>query len=407
MSLNRESFQTLLANAFLVQESGIDARSLSAFVKIQRLIGTGDCGVAEAMNLVADHARAVADATGVAIALLEADQLVCRAGSGSASAEIGRHVTAILSISARNVRTEILRVENAETDSRIEAEICRQFGATSLLMLPIYREGVVAGVLEVIFSAQHTFKDREVRAYRLLAGLVEDAMVRAARATKSAEELPKSVPQAVEEIASQLEKFHSSETLTPVVSPEPWVRAACAAAGGGSPPTSGASKAAVLDATPEKSVFLSEVWRKGTAAAAAAALVIIGWATYLHHAASTDAGTVTVTESANPSGPPALSTDSKPLATLPSKTSPARMISLKGLPGFKRKRIAPNEVDYFAEDVTMRVFSPRRENPTAERWIRQVKYGNDVTVRYFASEPTGRSSASTDQTVERSTTVSK
>src|SRR4029077_11077268 len=133
-----------------------------------------------AMHLIADRVRDVANATGVAIGLLRGDQLVYCAGSGSAASYIGRHVMAALSVStAAKTSREILRVDNAETDARIEAAICRQFGAKSLLILLIYQNHAVAGVLEAFFSEAHSFQDGEVRAYQLMAGLVGEAMSQA------------------------------------------------------------------------------------------------------------------------------------------------------------------------------------------------------------------------------------
>ena len=68
-SLDRESFQELLASAFTVQESGMDAQSLSALLELEKSIATGEPEVDRAMHLVAHRARNVANATGIAIAL--------------------------------------------------------------------------------------------------------------------------------------------------------------------------------------------------------------------------------------------------------------------------------------------------------------------------------------------------
>ena len=72
---------------------------------------------------------------------------------------------------------KILRVEDAQTDTRIEAAVCRQFGANSLLILAIVRENGIAGVLEILFSEAHSFQDPELRTYRLMVGLIEQAIV--------------------------------------------------------------------------------------------------------------------------------------------------------------------------------------------------------------------------------------
>ena len=66
----------------------MDSQSLSAIVEVQRLIAKGELDVDGAMHLIVDCARNVANATGVAIGLLKGDQLVYRAGSGSAATYI-------------------------------------------------------------------------------------------------------------------------------------------------------------------------------------------------------------------------------------------------------------------------------------------------------------------------------
>ncbi len=91
------------------------------------------------------------------------------------ASNVGRQLTAVLSALGPIARTEILRVEDAQTDSRIEAEICRQFDALALLLIPIYRDRAMIGVLEVFFDEPHTFDEREVRSYHLMASLVGDA----------------------------------------------------------------------------------------------------------------------------------------------------------------------------------------------------------------------------------------
>jgi len=405
-SLDRESFEMFLSNAFLVQESGIDAPYLAAFVKIQRSIASGECGVDETMRQVADHVREVANATGVAIALMESDQLVYRVGSGSAAERVGRHVTAVLSTSAGNVRKEILRVENANTDTRIEAEICRQFGGTSLLMLPIYREHVVAGVLEVIFSTEHAFQDREVRAYRLLAGLIEEAMGRALGRVSADKQLPAAIPQAVEQIAAQVETSYRTDNALPAaIEPEPWVRNACAAAAGTSPGQSSAAQQKAEAIQNYASTVLAEHWRKATAATAVGALVIAVWFAYTHRIAATSGGSMTV--SSTPVGQQIVPVPAKPLPSDVSYPRTAHPTAHdESLPGFTRKRVGPNEVDYLADDVTMRVFTPIHQAAQEQRWGRQVRFGNDVTVRYFANGPAARLE-STGEQPDHSSSVSK
>jgi hypothetical protein len=183
---DRETLQQLLANAFAVQESHIDPHSLTAIMQIQSLLSSGKLDVDSVMAHIVDSAGRVANASGVAVALLKRDRLTYRAGTGSSESLIGRQVTASLTVSPdTKTNGEILRVESAQTDTRIEADICRQFGANALLMVPIYLDGALAGILDVRFNEPHAFEVPEVRAYHLMAEQIEAALFHAAQFERS------------------------------------------------------------------------------------------------------------------------------------------------------------------------------------------------------------------------------
>jgi putative methionine-R-sulfoxide reductase with GAF domain len=212
-SLGRQAFQQLLANAFAVQESQIAPQSLADIMEVQRSIARGKLDLDGAMRHIVESARNVANASGVAIGLLNGGRLTYRAGTGTSAAYIGEHVTASLTVSAyTRTSREILRVENAHTDTRIEADICRQFGANALLILPIYHNQALAGVLDILFTEAHIFQDREVRTYRLMAEQIEAAMLQVAQpdaVTNFSGELP-TIPAPFEPIPSEMDDIVSS-----------------------------------------------------------------------------------------------------------------------------------------------------------------------------------------------------
>jgi hypothetical protein len=55
-------------------------------------------------------------------------------------------------------------------------------------------------------------------------------------------------------------------------------------------------------------------------------------------------------------------------------------------PAFRRVQVGPNEVDYIAEDVTIRHFTPTRATRRVQLAYKEVHIGADVTIRYFASK---------------------
>lgn len=54
-------------------------------------------------------------------------------------------------------------------------------------------------------------------------------------------------------------------------------------------------------------------------------------------------------------------------------------------PAFRRVRVGPNEVDDIAEDVTIRHFTPTLAPTRVQVGYKEVHFGTDVTIRYFAS----------------------
>lgn len=73
---------------------------------------------------------------------------------------------------------------------------------------------------------------------------------------------------------------------------------------------------------------------------------------------------------------------------------------------FRRIRIGQNEVDYIAEDVTIRVFKHNPDASPMRTAYKQVNFGKDVTVRYISPKPTVRPVANTAQPEDSSSPVS-
>ena len=404
-SPDRDAFQQLLANAFAVQESQINSRSLSAVMEVQRLVTRGKLDIDGAMHRIVESARDVAGATGVAVGLLQGGKLTYKAASGSTESYLGRQVTASLTVSAdiRNGR-EILRVEDAQTDPRIEAAICRQFGAESLLILPIYQAHTLAGVLQVLFNDPHSFQDCEVRTYRLMTRQIEAAMSQSAQdksPKKLTDELPakaladehiapqKHVPSS---LAASLRRLPTRDFVSRPY--EAWAAAMAAPI---------LKRKAVL-ATKHSDLSKIASWplrRRNLAKAwVATALGLACWLAYSSRrpvsplASSTRPTSTTLgqqtsskTEEALPEKPAAaLQPASTALTALKEATFPGR--------GFRRVRRGKNEVDYIGEDVTVRYFTygpTPQPRPAGKNRVQFI--GDDVTVRYFPSSAAAKSTA--------------
>ena len=427
-NLDPESFQNLLADAYVVQESGIDTRSLSAVLELQGLMAESELDVDRAMPLMAERARNVAQATGVAIAILQGDQLVYRAGSGSSAAYVGRRVTAILSVSRHTKsKAEILRVENAQRDGRIEAAICRQFGAESLLILPVYDNRNLVGVLEVIFSDAHSFQEQEVRTYRVMASLLGEVIGRAAQpqTQKAATEAPAiqpvlasiapkpgipkmEPPRVVQQTAPAPQSGFSilgltSELVSLTRDPLESLRSVTARLTA-NPTLRRAYRSAIASISsirlpevrlPKRHALdraLSVVTKQAVHVpyykrwVAVTVLVLAAWVAFRDHRPAPAAPTSAVATAkavAQPSpSPSAASTAVPPKASaIPAlAVVPGAAVAAKP----RWVRVGNDELDYVGQDVTVRYFGVKPAAQLAPAQSRTKKIGSDVTVRYFS-----------------------
>jgi len=377
-SLDPESFEAFLANAFEVQQSGLDPQSLYAVLGVQRFIATPEFNADRALHLIAGCALKISNASGIAIALLESNQLVYRAGSGSAAIQVGRHVPAVLAARSE-MQAEILRVENAQNDYRVQADICKQFGAMSLLILPIYKKQVIAGVLQVHFNEAHVFLDREVRAYRLMAGLVEEVMSRNLQQSTTEAPAPSVVPAIENNPVPQPVLIEDDERPT---QPAPALFQFYAAPGENRVWFN--TELARQFGQKVNRLFTTSIWPLAAAVTAVPLLAVAIQIAHHHHSVPSKVSTTyssrpdTSTQNVSPS--PANAGGQTPDVGTKRTMTPSS--------GFRRVQVGPNEVDYIADDVTIRHFTNSPARPQTRITDRQVDLGDDVTIRYFSNKST-------------------
>jgi len=384
-TLDPESFQEILASAFAVQQSLVDVQVPSAMLMVRHLIEAGKIDVNGAMHLIAGRARKVANATGVAIGLLKGDQLVYRAGSGSAATYTGRHVTATLSVSAKTEpRGEILRVEDAETDAGIGGAICRQFGAKSLLILAIYHEQVLGGVLQVFFNEAHAFQDGEVRAYQSMASVVGEVMTHA-----TIVEPKKSVALELSTTPAPMRTFPTNSG-SPANSYAIWQAGGAAIAESEKLPSSRARPAAAMVTYRAKCVPLQIRMRKvAERAAVVTVLATASWIAYTYRRPALPLRVVAGQRSSTvrqqvPLVPTELGSAKKGTSTLRPGFVPMKNVRKAARSTPRRVRAGDDETDFISDDVTVHSFTPKRSLQQVRVGDYDVEYiSEDVTVRHF------------------------
>jgi len=374
----------------------MDRQSLSSIVELQRAVREGQMGEQGAMQLIAERARAVAYASGVAIGLLNRDHLFYAAGTGTATSYVGMRVKATLSVSRMSdTRAEILRVENAEVDQRIEAAVCRQFRAKSLLILPVFRGQALAGVLHVIFDEPHVFEDQEMRTYRILSGLLSEALFQSVspEQQKAASTRMSAARALIEQKVTTERRPTVDEIRTEAVIP---------ISAQANPISEGAKPRLVEneELVTEETVLLpitSSIWQRYlplcrrarlSELAVAAVVAVFAWVLCTQKpatGASAVLSSKTPVEVPQPLSAPKIASPSD-TALKPAVPASVAEAPMPGnlAPAVTRWRVArDSRVKRFGDDVTVRYFSPRTATVLNADGMETRQLSDDVTVRYI------------------------
>ena len=387
--LDRKSFEMLISSASAFQQSGLDYRSLSALLEIQRLVAAGNMDVDQILGLIAERARALEDATGVAIARLQGHHLLYLAGTGTATARVGHHVPAVFSAPRQHKgQYEILRVDNAACDKRIEAAVCRQLGATSVVILPILRDETLIAVLEVLFDTPHMFTDRELRTYRLMARQIADLIDKDLQCAQQEQRHSSSVNNESEMVVVpgariDVGKNYRRNERATEISPQGSI--------GRETPSFWQRLAAELHKRFKLSARVVVTYGSNVrimGGAGAVLLAVMFWIgqrqSFAPRSSAQPEGDTHILAATRNRSTTAVANPIQPLNSgMP--VDGAGTIKTTPKFGFQRVQVGTNEIDCVADDVTIRQFLPSKK-PTALA-TREVEVGDDVTIRYLIYSP--------------------
>src|ERR1700756_1393116 len=191
----REALQALLA--FSTLHDQIRRRRAEEARRYAKGLGTADNSweyeqfvLDEVLQLVAERAQTVTGADGIAIALAEDDEIICRASVGTMAPDRGVRLDSKAGFSGACFRSgRIIRCDDSEKDPRVNVEACRRLGTRSMVAVPLQSQGSVLGLLEAFSTQPFGFNDGDVRSLNLLAELIlaalkpedEEKIVRAAK----------------------------------------------------------------------------------------------------------------------------------------------------------------------------------------------------------------------------------
>ena len=133
--------------------------------------------LAEKLLAVAIRAQNFTGSSGIAIALTEGQEMVCRANWGTSAPEVGAKLSREHGFTGLCVRRgEPLRCDDAQTDPRVDAEACQALGISAIAVAPVRRGLKVIGVIAAFSDTPHAFTDKHLLILTTLAEVIVELL---------------------------------------------------------------------------------------------------------------------------------------------------------------------------------------------------------------------------------------
>ncbi len=156
-----------------------DFARLRHLAETQRLVNSASLVTDELLETVSERAREITEADGGMVELLDGDELVCRASTGSMQGSLGRRVNVASTISGRCARLAVpMRCVDTEYDTRVDRAGSRRAGVRSMVVVPVMKDDAAGGVLKVVSARPDHFSDSDVEVLQEMAGLIAKVVTR-------------------------------------------------------------------------------------------------------------------------------------------------------------------------------------------------------------------------------------
>ncbi len=157
--------------------SSLSQAQLMDIIQLQSIIGSADFALQPFMNLVADSLKQFTGANGSVIELIEGDEMVYHAASGTVKDYIGLRIAREGSLSGHCVQSgEIEICNDTASDPRVNLEACKKIDAVSMMLVPLRHQNEIRGVLKIISDKKNAFGNTEIYTLHLLAGIMGSAL---------------------------------------------------------------------------------------------------------------------------------------------------------------------------------------------------------------------------------------
>ena len=188
------------------------AENLSAIVETQKLIQTLQLDLPAAAELVAERVQKITTPPAPPSGSSKRTSSFIAPPRAAPPSTLERMSPSDSALSADCLnKGSALNYPDVTSNLHVHADLFRSRDVKAFIAVPVYHAGQVAGVLELRFARVNSFREADLRTAELMAGLLSEAMVTAAR-MKWKEALAserQSMLEALERIKPQIERLGS------------------------------------------------------------------------------------------------------------------------------------------------------------------------------------------------------
>lgn len=160
-----------------------ETERLASIIAIQRDIALAHHDLQTTMQAITERTQEIIQAEGGVVELIEGEEMVYRAVSGTMAPHLGLRLKAATSMSGRAVRENtIFKCDDAETDDRVDREACRKVSVRSMVVVPLRTTGRAIGVLKMMSGRVNAFTEQDIATLELMAGVLSASLNDAAAA---------------------------------------------------------------------------------------------------------------------------------------------------------------------------------------------------------------------------------
>lgn len=203
--------------------------TLAKIVETQHQIQVRRMDLESTLKLLAQRAFELTNATGAAIGTIERNGVRYRAVAGAGTPQLESVVALDKAMLAPCLKSgQMFHSADAGTEHLLDAAECRRRGIRSLIAVPVFHDGEIAGGLELYSAAPNAFTEEDIHTAQLTAGLVTEALLREgeARSKRSLASERAAMLEALEKLQPNLAALVDAPAVKRATTPEPLPTAA-------------------------------------------------------------------------------------------------------------------------------------------------------------------------------------